>query len=146
MKDYRPAWTAKGVTLIELMIVVVVMAIMGVVAIPAYRGYAQRAQRTEATSALLRLAANQERFYLQNNTYSNDPGALGFAGNLSDSGLYTLQVVSPAGDLTIDYRLTAIPAPGSPMSADADCASFTIDSQGIRTSAPNPIDECWGGR
>ena len=143
---FQPAWKAKGVTLIELMIVVVLIGILGVVAIPAYRGYAQRAQRTEATSSLMRMAANQERWYMQNNSYSNDPVALGFAGSLSDSGLYTLVVNSPSGDFTVDYMVTASPAPGSPMWADTDCLNFTIDSQGIRTSGPNPIDECWGGR
>ncbi len=62
----------RGVTLVELLIVIVIIAILGLIAVPSYRQYSMRAQRTEAKTALLRLAANQERFYLQNNTYTND--------------------------------------------------------------------------
>ena len=62
----------RGFSLIELLVVVVIVAILGLVAIPSYRQYNIRAQRTEAKTALLRLAANQERFYLQNNSYSTE--------------------------------------------------------------------------
>jgi type IV pilus assembly protein PilE len=60
----------RGVTLIELMIVVVVVSILAAVAFPNYREYAARAKRNEARAALLQLATNQERFYLNNNTFS----------------------------------------------------------------------------
>ena len=138
--DYRLAWKAKGITLIELMIVVVLIGVLGVAAIPAYRGYAVRAQRTEATSALLRLAANQERFYMQNNTYSNDPGALGFPGNQTETGRYTLAVGSP--DFTVSYVAIANLVGAD----DPDCTVLSLNSQGVRTSLPQPIDQCWGGR
>ena len=59
----------RGVTLLELMAVVVVIGILSIVALPSYRQYVLRAQRTEAKSALLRLATNQERYYLGNRTY-----------------------------------------------------------------------------
>ena len=51
------------------MAVVVVIGILSIVALPSYRQYVLRAQRTEAKSALLRLATNQERYYLGNRTY-----------------------------------------------------------------------------
>ena len=78
----------RGYTLIELMVVVVVIAILGVIGIPSYRAYMLRAQRTEAKDALVRLATNQERFYLQNNTYTADVDVLGFNGGVTDTGLY----------------------------------------------------------
>ncbi len=61
-----------GMTLIELMIVIIVLGIIVAVGIPSYRSYIMRANRVDATSALLRLAANQERFYMQNNTYASN--------------------------------------------------------------------------
>ena len=131
-----------GVTLIELMIVVAVIAALGVIAIPSYRDYASRAQRAEATAALLRLAANQERFYLQNNTYSADPVALGFTGGRTETGLYAIAVVGDA----LTFTATATPVVGMGQASDTDCTSFTIDSAGVRGSSPGPVDECWAGR
>ena len=61
--------SASGVTLIELMVVVIVLGTLAVIAVPSYQQYMMRARRSEAKTGLLRLAANQERFYLQNNRY-----------------------------------------------------------------------------
>jgi len=135
-----------GVTLIELMIVVVVIAILGIIALPSYRQYTMRAHRTEAKSALLRLQANQERWFLQNNTYTDDPEALGFASDRSENGVYTLTIVS--ADLTEGYTATATPTAGGgtngvSMTGDAECTSFTVDSQGRKSAAPDPNGRCW---
>jgi len=135
----------RGVTLLELMIVVVIVAILGMIAVPSYRQYTMRAQRTEAKSALLQLAANQERFYLQNNTYTNNLAALGFAGGVSENGVYTLAV--PLAN-AITYQATAVPTPGGgfngkDMNADAECQQFGINSQGLKTAAPDLNNACW---
>lgn len=140
-----PRRQPQGVTLLELLIVVVMIGLLGTIAVPSYRQYAMRAQRTEAKTALLRLAANQERFYLQNNTYTNNLAALGFPTGVSDKGVYTLAV--PVAD-TNTYRATAVPTPGGGlngvgMSADIDCALFSIDAQGVRAAAPDPDSHCW---
>jgi type IV pilus assembly protein PilE len=131
-----------GVTLIELMIVVAIIGALAVIAIPSYRDYVTRAQRAEATAGLLRLAANQERFYLQNNTYSADPVALGFTGGRTETGLYAMAVVGNV----LNFTATATPVAGMRQATDVDCQSFTINSAGVRTSGPNPVDECWAGR
>ena len=134
-----------GVTLLELMVVVVVIGVLAAIAIPSYRQYSMRSQRVEAKSALLRLATNQERFYLQNNTYTNDLTALGFDAGTSDNGVYTLAI--GAADATA-FTATATATPGGGtngvnQSDDVDCVSFTINAQGIRTAAPNPAGNCW---
>ncbi len=129
----------RGVTLMELMIVVVVLGILTAIAYPNYRQYAARAKRTEARAALLQIATNQERFYLQNNTYTTDMTNLGFpvaGGHVSDSGSYTISV--PAADAN-DFTATA-----TYRNADDEagvCASFTIDGRGAKSSMPNP--NCW---
>ena len=136
---------AAGVTLIELMVVIIVVGVLAAIGVPTYRQYMMRTHRTEAKSALLRLAAQQERFYLQNNTYTNNLAALGFAGGLSEQGVYTLTI--PAANNTA-FTATAAPtagggANGVDQSADTECASFTINSQGVRTAAPDPTNRCW---
>ena len=60
-----------GVTLLELMIVVVIIGILTAIAYPNYQQFVARAKRTEARALLLEIAINQERFYLQNNTYGS---------------------------------------------------------------------------
>jgi type IV pilus assembly protein PilE len=137
-----------GVTLIELMVVVMIIGILGLIAIPSYRQYAVRANRTEAKTALLRLATNQERFYLQNRTYSNAIDAnVGFTSAASENGVYSLALATTGG-WTLDYTATATPVAGGGVNGvdqttDPDCTSFSIDSAGQKTATgPNPT-RCW---
>ena len=129
----------RGVTLMELMIVVVVLGILTTIAYPSYRQYAARAKRTEAKSALLQIATMQERFYLQNNTYTTNMTSLGFpvADNfLTDSESYVISVTA-ANAAT--FSATAVYQNAD---AEADkCLSFSIDGRGLKTSAPH--DDCW---
>jgi type IV pilus assembly protein PilE len=126
----------RGMTLIELMIVVAIVAILASIALPAYGRYVMRAKRTDATSALLQIAAAQERFYLQNNTYAGDPADLGITG--TPDNLYALTI---AGAGAAGYTATAT-AQGS-QAADTDCATFSINQLGQRTATGADSDVCW---
>ena len=129
-----------GVTLIELVIALSIVAILSLIAFPGYQDYQQRARRAEAKSALLRLATNQERFYIQNRTYTADLAQLGFATNETRSGYY---VVSVSAADTLGFQAMAIPAAGSPQTTDTDCLQFRIDDQSDRIAAPDPNGDCW---
>lgn len=134
-----------GVTLMELMLVVAIIGILGAIAIPAYRGYTLRAQRAEAISALMQIAANQERWYQANNTYTNNLNNLGFAVATTENGLFNLAVDNVGfANLATGFRVTATAA--GPQTADADCQTFRIDSTGNRTSLPAAFNTCWGAR
>lgn len=128
-----------GVTLIELMIVVVIVAILAVVSYPSYREFAARAKRNEAKAALLQIATNQERFYLQNNTFTQDLTALGFSTTptfTTSSGTYTVTVPSAdAGDFsaTATYVPTDVEA--------GKCKVFSITGAGVKASTPDT--NCW---
>jgi type IV pilus assembly protein PilE len=143
-KALQPRHRVLGFSLIELMATVAIIAVLGMIAIPAYRQYSMRAQRTEAKAALLQLATNQERFYLQNRTYTNNFGQLNMTG-MSENSVYTLAI--PVADAT-QYTATAVPTPGGgingrDMTTDADCTQFSIDSQGLKQAAPDPDIQCW---
>jgi type IV pilus assembly protein PilE len=131
-----------GITLLELMAVVMVVGILGMIAIPSYRQYTIRAQRTEAKTALLQLATNQERFYLTNRRYSDDPEQLGFTGDNTERGLYALTIT---GAGTAGYTATATPRTGGQvdMTGDAQCATFSITAQGVRTATGTAAANCW---
>lgn len=128
-----------GVTLMELMIVVVIIGLLATMAYPNYRQYAARAKRNEAKAALLQVASMQERVYLQENSYTNDMLKLGFlvaTNYITDSDSYTVTVTgaSPANyTATATYR-----------NADEEaskCATFQIDGNMVKTSAPDT--DCW---
>jgi len=131
-----------GLTLIELMTVVMVVGILGVIALPSYRQYVLRAQRTEAKTALLRLQTNQERYYLANRTYAGDPGALGFVGDLTERGTYTLSIAGAGAD---GYTATATPRAGAAidMTLDTQCTSFSLTAQGARSATGTDPASCW---
>ena len=131
--------TMRGITLIELMIVVVIIGFMAVIAYPNYREFAARAKRNEAKAALLQIATNQERFYLQNNTYTCDMTRLGFsaaAGFVTESRSYTVDVTAcDANNFTAQAVYN---------NADAEagkCGTFQINGRNVRTSAP--LGDCW---
>lgn len=139
----NPRFRMHGVTLIELLIVIVVIGILAAIAVPSYRNYVLRAQRTDAMSALLRVAAAQEKFYLQNNTYADDdaladdpPAGLGISS--TENGWYDLAITSD--DLTREFTVTATPVAGGAQAADTHCASFSLTSAGAK-SATN--SDCW---
>ncbi len=133
-----PRRAATGITLMELLIVVVIIGILATLAYPNYREFAARAKRTEARAALLKIATNQERFYLQNNTYTMDLTALGFSADpfTTDSDTYLVSVT--AADAS---NFTAV-ADYIPSDVEATkCDTFTIDGRGQRSSSPDA--DCW---
>ena len=127
-----------GITLIELMIVVVVVSILAAVAFPNYQEFTARAKRTEARAALLRLATNQERFYLNNNTFTTDMTQIGFSSNpyITETGYYVVAVTSATPS---NFSATATYQKGG--SEAGRCLTFTIDGRGQKSSAPET--NCW---
>ena len=132
--------TISGVTLVELLTVVAMIAILGMIGFPSYLQYMQRTRRTDATVALVRIAANQQRFYLQNKTFTADLALLGFPDARTESGYYTLSV--PLANAR-DFRVVAAPAPGSSQAEDEDCQQFSIDADSARFATPDPNRRCW---
>lgn len=129
----------RGVTLIELIVVVAIVALLASIAVPSYRQYVMRSNRTEAKAALLHVSAAQEKFYLQNNTYTDEltdapPAGLGLAST-TETGLYTIAV---AGADDEGYTATAT-ATGA-QAEDSHCAQFSLDETGTRAATSN---DCW---
>jgi len=139
MKTLSMRKNMRGVTLLELMIVVVIISILTAIAYPSYRQYVARAKRTEAKAGLLQISTLQERFYLQNNSYTTDLTNLGFtvaANALSDSGTYSFNVTF--ADANTFNANAAYQKPDAELTT---CGSFTIDGQQTKGSAP--YNDCW---
>jgi type IV pilus assembly protein PilE len=142
-----------GFTLIELMIVVIIATILMSVAIPLYLHQMRESRRTDARSALLELAAREERYFDSNNAYSTTATQLGYSGFGSGypvgNGQYyinTPTVVNTANPPT--FSLKAQPLPGKGQDLDTDCASFTVTSAGQQSSlnsgGADSTATCWG--
>jgi type IV pilus assembly protein PilE len=149
LQPNRPPNRQLGVTLIELMIVVVVVGILASVAIPSYRSYVLRAQRSDAMRTLLRIQNAQEKFFSQNNRYSDllappMPAGLGIP-DTTEGGHYTITLqTTNAGQ---NYTATARPTAASGQDADTRCTEFSVD-QNLRKSARDSASadatrECW---
>ena len=129
----------RGVTLLELMMVVVVLSLLVVIAYPNYREFVARAKRNEAKAALLQIAQNQERVYLNANEYTENMTQLGFDVEkdfVTESDSYLIQVFDADASnftATATYRRDDNEA--------GKCRIFRIDARGERTS--DPEDDCW---
>ena len=133
-----------GFTLLELLIVVAVFSIIMSMSVAGYRQYITRANRVDATALLLRVAAAQERYYLDQNTYTADLAELGFPDELSERGYYKLAVAPALGGLVIGYTATATVVDDESQSDDEKCQDLAINESGLRSSAPEDAEVCWG--
>ena len=137
----------RGMTLIELMVVVAIVAILSTLAVGSYRRYVLRANRTDATSALLRIQVGEEKFFLQNNTYTTNvtaapPAGLGVASP-TPNGFYNVTVVpDPNSTNSIATSFLATAAAQGTQTQDTSCLTLTITDQGQRSSAPSTT-ACW---
>ena len=134
---------APGFTLIELMITVAVVGILAAIAYPSYQDSIRKSRRADAKSALLDAAHRQERFFTENNQYTNvlvaPGGCTGTACGLSlpaattTDGYYTLTLNAPVNAARRNtYTITATPVAGKSQAHDSSCEAFTLDHLGVK--------------
>lgn len=131
-----------GFTLIELMIVVAIIGVLAAIAYPNYQQHMQKSRRSDAQVALVQMAAAQERWYLQNNTYTNvlaNVGCTDLAGICTENRWYTLSI--PVANAST-FTLTATPVAGGAQANDLDCTTITLNSAGQR-GWTGGVNTCW---
>ncbi len=128
----------RGFTLMELIIVVVIVGILTAIAYPNYQLFVARAKRNEAKAALLKIAINQEKYYLQNSNFTLDMTQLSFSTDpfVTDSGTYSVTVA--AADAS---NFLAVATYQNADSEAGKCLTFKIDGRGTKSSAPDT--DCW---
>ena len=138
------ASSARGFTLIELMITVAIVAVLSAVVLPAYQDSVRKARRADARTALTTAAQMMEREYTEKNSYANasfGPSASATYSNKSENGHYLLAL--PSASLTV----TGFTATATPQGAQAvdPCGTFTLTHQGTRgvTGGTLTAAQCW---
>jgi len=155
--------SARGFSLIELMIAVAVVGILAAVALPIFNDSIRKSRRAEAFASLSGIQQAQERWRSNNNKYADDtklttaaPGGLGLAATTA-GGYYALTIdaplaaaPSPATDST-DHMVTATATAGTSQAADGTCVRLRIRSTGGNVfygsaAASGSFDESTGNR
>lgn len=127
-----------GFTLIELMIVVTIIGILAAVAVPAYQDYIRRGKRAEARSELLKAEGWLERFFTENNTYTNNA-----ANNANTTFTARFPVIPNTGPVNYNVGLVVTPTaftitatPTGSMAGDV-CGTYSKTNVGTLTSTGN---------
>ena len=134
--------TAKGFTLIELMIVVAIIGILAALAYPSYTRYVMRAKRADAKQALLQVAQWMERGYTVNYKYAPSTTTLPLTQSPSQGAIAYAISLESSSDTA--YSLQAVPEGAQ---ASDECATLKINNLGVKTTTAGTdaelVQRCW---
>ncbi len=128
--------SARGFSLMELMIVVAIIGVLAGIAVPSYQEYNRKANRSSAQQVMLSIVQREEQYLLDARAYT---AALNNTGlNIVQDGwtcsaascvnsFYTVTVAVTAGTPP-SYTVSAVPKPGY----QASDGTLTITSAGLR--------------
>lgn len=126
----------KGMTLIELMIVVAIVAIIGMVAYPSYMDSVRKTRKADAVATINKIMQAQERYFVNNLTYTSDLTDLGFSASSdlpSEEGFYKATAEACAGDTVAVCINIITTAQGSQATGNSTNDNIGLDSRGVKT-------------
>jgi type IV pilus assembly protein PilE len=138
------AGTARGFTLIELMIVVAIVAILAGLGYPSYLEYVRKSRRADAQSFMSEVVARQQHWLVDRRAYATSITAapadegLGMTVPANVSSHYTLTLTTDNATNPPSFTLSAVPA-GS--QAGEKCGTLGIDQRGVKTASGSGT--CW---
>lgn len=123
-----------GFTLLEMIIAVIVIAILATLAMPLYNAQRLKGNRSEGYATLAEIMQAQERYALENGTYTLDLGSLGYNNpQATPHGFYTIRA-GRCGSvaLTRCVRLLATARGGQVRDGNGNRGNLSLSSRGRR--------------
>jgi len=132
-KSTRSA-TARGVTIVELLVTIAVIAILTSIAYPAYQGQTRKSARAAAQGYMMDIAQREQQMFLDVRSYTGSIAALNLTAPDKVSNRYTVAVVVAAGPPST-FTVTATPVNSQ---IEDSCGVLSVNSAGTRLPA-----DCW---
>ena len=131
--------SARGFTLIEVMIVVCVIGILSAISYPSYQRYIQRANRSDAQQFMAKMDTRQKQIMLEQRAYATAPNAL----NVGATGWACSATTCTGARYTITFNpaVSNVATPPSysicavPVAIQASDGYLMLDSTGSKRRA-----------
>jgi len=140
----RSARAARGLTLIEIMVVVALVGILASIALSSYQSSARKNRRYAAQSCLMEQAQYLERYYTSTNNPMSYTGAvLPNAACKTNLAAYYTFSLPPAANSSQAFSVQAV-ASGT-QTVDTNCRTLALNqaAQQTSSSATASTTGCW---
>ena len=133
--------SARGFSLVELMVVVALIGVVLAIAVPSYREHIRRANRAAAGAVLMEIVSRQEQYAATNRAYAEDAGGvsalvpLGITPPAEVSSNYTFTVSTAAWSATATVSVSGFEAIATPIagSVQEGDAPLKVNQFGLKT-------------
>jgi len=140
----RTPQTARGFTLIELMITIAVVAILSAIALPSYTSYVARGKITDGLASLADYRIRMEQYFQDNRNYGAANSACPVA--LPTSPYFTFSCTTGSTTPTGSYTATATSISGTLGAATGDY-TYTLNETNTKSTTKfkgsSVTKSCW---